>query len=126
MAAALKLPTTLSWRFGLLVLLLAALSLAIGTQAAIDTNANTRCLAQYSKAQADVSSARSTATAAKDAAVAAFLGDIARVLRKPTPDALDQLRASSIAYKSATAQLQRERAANPLPEFPQECSQVNE
>lgn len=120
------LPRTLTWRFGLLIVFLSAFSLVVGTQAAIDTNANTRCLAQYAQRQAEVSAIRGAATSKKDAAVSEFLDAIGRVVRNPSPNGLAQLQDADRKYRHAKKELDRERAANPLPDFPRKCTEDNQ
>ena len=126
------LPTTLSWRFGLLLLLLAAISLVTAAQASIDTNANTRCLADYAKRQAEVSKARAAATAESNAATAAVINPLVGVIldatnprRAPAPVDLAELRKAAKRYKVADRVLAEKRAANPLPDFPAECTEDN-
>jgi hypothetical protein len=125
--ASLKLPTALGWRFGVIVLLLAILSLALGTQNAVDNNRNTRCLAQYAQRQAEVSGIRSEATGEKDAAVAGLLDRVtALILDPPAGDSGNlKLRRAAERYRSARIELDAKREANPLPAFPQQCSDVN-
>lgn len=126
--ARLKLPPALGWRFGLVVLLLATFSLALGTQNAVDNNRNTRCLALYSQRNAEVSAIRSAATAEKDAAVSALLDRVTALLVDPTPppQAGDKLRSAADRYRRAKAILDAKRAANPLPAFPQQCRDLNQ
>lgn len=135
--AALKkpiLPTSLGWRFGLAILLLACLSLLIGYRNSLDVNENTRCLALYSQRNAEVSAVRSAATAEKDAAVGAVLDPLVEVILdvtkpravQPTRAELDQLRESARRYKVEQRELAEKRAANPLPKFPDKCSELNQ
>lgn len=132
--ARLKLPASLGWRYGMVVLLLATLSLALGAQNAVDNNRNTRCLALYSQRNAEVAAVRAAATSEKDAAVAAVLDPLVNVIldvTKPrpapaSPTELGELRAAAKRYKIATRELAIKRAANPLPAFPQRCSELNE
>lgn len=130
--AKLKLPTTLGWRFGLAVLLLAMVSLLVGYRNTLDVNENTRCLALYSKQNADVSAVRSTATAEKDAAVAAVLDPLNEVIldvtkgRPADPAELEALRKAARNYKIQQRELALKRAQNPLPKFPDRCSEVNQ
>lgn len=126
-------PQHLGWRFGLVVVALATFSLALGTQNAVDNNRNTRCLAAYSARNAEVGKARAAATQEKDDAVSGVLDPLVSVIldvtnpkREPsTPAEIKQLRDAAQRYKRATAELKAKRAANPLPEFPQQCSDVN-
>lgn len=134
MARRVKLPAALGWRFGLVVLLLAVLSLLLGTQNALDVNENTRCLATYAQRNAEVSATRGAATAEKDAAVAAVLDPLVSVIldvtrpdpREVSPRRLAKLRDAAKKYKVETRELQAKRAANPLPAFPERCSEINE
>lgn len=129
----LRLPAVLGWRFGLVVLLLACFSLALGTQNAVDTNRNTRCLAAYSQRSAQVSTARAAATAEKDAAVSGVIDPLVAVILDVTrPDAqparparIAELREAAQRYKRAARELAAKRAANPLPAFPAQCSELN-
>lgn len=129
-----KLPAALGWRFGLVVLLLAVFSLLLGTQNAIDVNQNTRCLAAYSQRNAEVGKARATATAEKDQAVAAVLDPLVEVILdvtkprpvQPTRGELDQLREAARRYKVEQRELEARRTANPLPEFPERCTELNQ
>lgn len=133
MAPRLKLPTQLGWRFGLLLLLLAALSLLIGTRAAIDVNQNTKCLADYAARNAEVSAIRSAATAEKDAAVARLLDPLVSVILDVTPPSprpadpadVTKLRKAARDYMREQNELAAKRAANPLPSFPVRCSELN-
>lgn len=131
--AKLRLPSNLGWRFGLVVLLLAIFSLLLGTQNAVDNNRNTRCLANYAQRQAEVSAIRSAATAEKDAALSAVVDPLVQVIldvtaRPPKPadqKELNELRRGARAYEQEIQALAAKRAANPLPSFPQRCSEVN-
>lgn len=133
MARRLKLPAVLGWRFGLVVLLLAIFSLLLGTQNAIDTNQNTRCLATYAQRNAEVSAIRSAATAEKDAAVAGVLDPLVSVIldvtrenpRPVSPERLAKLRDAAQRYRVETRELAAKRATNPLPSFPEKCSEIN-
>lgn len=123
-----KLPTVLGWRFGLVVLLLAVISLLLGTQNAADINDNTRCLAKYAQRNAEVSAIRSAATAEKDAAVNEFLDRSTDVILNPPADrslAAKQFKKAAEKRKRVSAELAAKRAANPLPEFPAKCSEIN-
>jgi hypothetical protein len=128
-----KLPAQLGWRFGLVILLLAVFSLLLGTQNAIDVNENTRCLATYAQRNAEVQAVRSAATAEKDAALAAVVDPLVAVIldvtkRPPQPadqKELNQLRRGARAYEREKTELAAKRAANPLPTFPERCSEVN-
>lgn len=134
MVRRMKMPATLGWRFGLVILLLAVFSLLLGTQNAIDVNENTRCLANYAKRQAEVSAVRSAATAEKDAAVSAVVDPLVDVIldvtarppRPADPAELNTLRKGARAYEREVRELAAKRAANPLPTFPERCSEVNE
>ena len=132
--AKLKLPTVLGWRFGLVVLLLAVFSLLLGTQNAIDVNENTRCLALYGKRQAEVSEIRSAATQEKDAALARVMDPLVSVIldvtaagggRQPSKEELQALRKGARGYSQEQRELALKRAQNPLPKFPERCSEVN-
>lgn len=123
----LKMPAALGWRFGLVVLLLAIFSLALGTQNAIDVNENTRCLATYIERDSQISRTRSAATVEKDAAVQGLLDRVTRIILNPrsAEAAQGKLRAAAERYRREAIELQAKRAANPLPEFPQRCKDVN-
>lgn len=129
-----QLPRTLSWRFGVVVLLLAVLSLLLGVETAQDTNRNTRCLAEYSARQAEVAEARAAASKAENDAEAALLTPLVKVIlevTRPDPEGTTraeaaELRAAAQEYRRATRLLAQERAANPLPQFPVQCSEANE
>lgn len=126
--AQLKFPAVLGWRFGLVILLLAVLSLLLGTQNALDVNENTRCLANYAKRQAEVSAIRGAATAQKDKAVQELLDRVTQVILDPrSPQRADtQLRVAAEKYRRESVTLQAKREANPLPGFPDRCSEVNQ
>ena len=119
------LPDRLTWRFGVLVLVLGIISTGIAVKASIDTNANTRCLAEYSKRQAQVSNVRAAATQQQSAVQEAFLDAIEKAIRKPSPTFLADLQAAGKARRQATRELNRQRALNPPPPFPEQCSEVN-
>lgn len=126
-------PAQLTWRFGIVVLALTAISLGIGAKTSADTNRNTRCLATYIARNAEVSAVRSMATAEKDAAVSGVVDPLVGVILKLTaPNAkpatraeLEQLRAGAKRYKVAQRELAKKRAANPLPNFPAQCKEAN-
>lgn len=122
-------PRTLTWRFGVLVLLLTMLSVTLGIKASVDTNQNTRCLAQYAQRNADVSQARSDSTAAKDTARDTLLDSVTQLILHPGKDpaaAQKRLRDAASAYQRSKAQLAATRATNPLPSFPKECGDDND
>jgi hypothetical protein len=128
MVSRLKLPTSLGWRFGFLVLLLAVFSLLLGTQNAINVNDNTRCLAKYAQRNAEVSKTRAEAARENDVAVNEFLDRVTDLIVHPPPDpvrAQKRLKAAAEKRKRANAELQAKRATNPLPDFPQQCREIN-
>lgn len=120
-------PAALGWRFGLVVLLLAIFSLALGTQNAVEVNENTRCLAVYIQRDAEVSRIRAAATAEKDAAVNNLLDRVTRVILNPrsAEAAQSKIRTAAEKYRREAIELDAKRSANPLPGFPQRCNDLN-
>lgn len=116
-------PRVLTWRFGVLVLLLTIISLAIGTKSSIDTNQNTRCLADYARLNAEVLQARADASKLKDTSRDAFLDGVTDLITNPRPDAQSRKRLLRLSqnYQRSKAALSASQAANPLPDYPKNC-----
>jgi len=122
-------PRVLTWRFGVFVLLLTLISLALGTKSSIDTNQNTRCLADYAKRNSEVSQARAESSTAKDTARDALLDGVTDLIAHPGKDpAAGQRKLQRLAsdYQKSKRILAATRATNPLPDFPKECGAPDE
>lgn len=122
-------PVNLTWRFGVLVLVLSIVSVGLAVQASHRTNQNTRCLADYARRSADVQQVRADASAAKDNARDALLDGVTALIRHPGHDpAAAQAKLQNLAadYRRQKAILAATRATNPLPGFPKECGDAND
>lgn len=119
-------PKTLTWRFGVAVLILTLISVLIGVRAYTETNQNTKCLADYITKNSQVSQARSGATQAKDEAVTRLLDRISKIVLNPSTDNERKFIQAFAQYQAAAKTLKTERAVNPLPDFPQECKDLND
>jgi CHASE3 domain sensor protein len=119
----------LTWRFGVFVLLLTLISVAVSIKSSLNTNQNTQCLARYAERSAAVQQARADATKAKDDARDALLDGVTALLnRPPTNPAKAQAKLHRLAadYQTSKAALEATRNTNPLPDFPRECGNAND
>lgn len=122
-------PRVLTWRFGVLVLLLTLISVALSVRSSVKTNQNTQCLAEYARRSAEVQQIRADASAAKDTARDALLDGVTHLIRHPGKDpvaAQGKLQSLASDYRRSKAVLAATRAANPLPGFPKECGDAND
>lgn len=122
-------PRVLTWRFGVLVLLLTLISVALSVRSSINTNQNTKCLADYARRNAEVSQVRADANKAKDDARDQLLDRITKLIVKPGKDpavAQQKLRQTAQDYRQQKRVLDATRATSPTPGFPKECGRDND
>lgn len=120
---------------GYVVIFLSLASVLIGVKTTIDRQDDVECLAGYIAENARVSKVRTAAATKEREAVSSVIDGVAQLFLTPpaknAAEASKQARAAEKSYRKifadyakSKAEAAAERTANPLPDLPDDCSDV--